>query len=144
MRHVPKEAGLRRALPWLPAEKPDVFNAYQESQNPDVEKQLAKAAYLVSFIGRKPKEAVFVGLYKVAGRKPISHAAYWKIPANIELKRLGMRGWEENGGRPHALWFSLELQAFQKEWKGKLIVGWPPPERSWTRWADRLPTRHSE
>ncbi len=137
MRHVPTEPGVRKALPWLAAERPDIFNAYQESQRPDVEKQLANADYLASFIGQRSKEAVFVGLYKIAGRKPISHAGYWKVPANIELKKLGMRGWEEEKERPHALQFSLELTDFGKEWKGKLIVGWPPPERSWTRWADR-------
>lgn len=35
------------------------------------------------------------------------------------------------------MWFDLKLSEIYQEWKGKLIVDWPPPERSWTRWADR-------
>lgn len=31
-RHTPKEPQLRKVLPWLAAEKPDVYNAYQQVQ----------------------------------------------------------------------------------------------------------------
>ena len=41
------------------------------------------------------------------------------------------------GSRPSCLWFDLTLQDFYSDWKGKLIVNWPPPERSWWRRADR-------
>jgi hypothetical protein len=34
-------------------------------------------------------------------------------------------------------WFNLELCKEYQELKGKLILSWPPPERSWTRRADR-------
>jgi hypothetical protein len=32
MRHRPSEPELNKVLPWLSAEKPDVFNAYQRTQ----------------------------------------------------------------------------------------------------------------
>jgi hypothetical protein len=38
MRHRPHEPQLRKVLPWLAAEKPDVFNAYQQTQGEKVEK----------------------------------------------------------------------------------------------------------
>jgi hypothetical protein len=38
---------------------------------------------------------------------------------------------------PSELWFDLELTDAYSDWKGKLIVTWPPPEISWARWADR-------
>jgi hypothetical protein len=38
MRHRPTEVEMRRVLPWLAAEKPEVFNAYQQAQNPDAER----------------------------------------------------------------------------------------------------------
>jgi hypothetical protein len=47
-----------------------------------------------------------------------------------------MQGFD-TGGRPSCLWFDLELLPFYSEWKGKLIVDWPPPERSWWRRAHR-------
>jgi hypothetical protein len=64
MRHVPKEPGLRKALPWLAAEEPDLFNAYQQGQG-KIGKQLAHAAYLASFIGQDAGEATFAGLYNI-------------------------------------------------------------------------------
>jgi hypothetical protein len=73
MRHVPTEPRLRKALPWLAAGEPDVFNAYQQSQGPKGEKQLTQAAYLASFIGHKAGEALFAGIYSVNGHRPISY-----------------------------------------------------------------------
>jgi hypothetical protein len=35
------------------------------------------------------------------------------------------------------LWFDLNPTDFYAHWKGKLVVGWPPPERSWWRRAHR-------
>ena len=40
LHHRPHEPVLRRVLPWLAAEKPDVFNAYQQTQGPKLEKVL--------------------------------------------------------------------------------------------------------
>ena len=39
--------------------------------------------------------------------------------------------------RETSLWFDLEVTPFYSEWKGKLIIDWPPPERAWWRWASR-------
>lgn len=137
MRHVPKEPELRKALPWLASDKPELFNAYQRSQYPAVEKQLERADYLASFIGQQPGEAIFVGFYRVHGSRPISYKKFWKLPANIELRKLGMKGWEKRSDRPHSLLFNLRLTDVLHRCKGKLIIEWPRPERSWTRWADR-------
>jgi hypothetical protein len=134
MRHTPKQPEVRKALPGLAAEYPDIYNAWQQTQYPATEKQLERADFLASFIGHKPKEALFVGLYKVGGSKPLSYEEFWKIPANITLKRLGMTDWREDA-RPSAKWFNLELMDALQEWKGKLVVDWPPPHQNWTRWA---------
>ena len=50
-RHQPQEPQLRKVLPWLAADKPDLFNAYQQTQVPRVEKAMLKARYVASFIG---------------------------------------------------------------------------------------------
>ena len=33
--------------------------------------------------------------------------------------------------------FELEPLPFYQEWCGKLVIGFPPPERAWFRWIDR-------
>jgi len=133
MRHVPKEPGFRKILPWLAAEKPEIFNAYQQSQRPRVEKQLTQATHVVSCIGHRAREALFIGLYRVTGFQPITWQQFREIPGNIELHRLEMKYWVQDS----LLWFELELTSEYQEWKGKLIFGWPGSDRAWTRWADK-------
>jgi hypothetical protein len=40
LRHRPREPELNRVLPWLAAEKPDLFNAYQQTQGKRVERAM--------------------------------------------------------------------------------------------------------
>jgi hypothetical protein len=40
MRHRPKEPKLNKVLPWLAAERPELFNAYQQTQNERAEQAL--------------------------------------------------------------------------------------------------------
>jgi len=138
LRHRPHEPELNKVLPWLAAEKPEVFNAYQQTQGEKLEKVMASdATYVVSFIGREPGKALFVGLYSIGTSKPLTRDEYWRVPAYIEMKKFGMKGLTEEGGRPSCLWFDLKPTEFCASWKGKLIISWPPPERSWWRRAHR-------
>lgn len=93
---------------------------------------------VASFIGHEPGRALFVGLYSIRACRPLTYEEYWKIPEHVEMKALGMKGWSRDkyGGTSH-LWFNLERTDFYTSWQGKLIVGWPPPERSWWRRAHR-------
>ncbi len=140
-RHRPHEPELNKVLPWLAAEKPDVFNAYQQTQGEKLEKVMSTmkgAGYVASFIGHEPGKALFVGLYSIGESKPLTREEFWKIPAYIELKTFGMKGFTEEQSRTSILWFDLALiNYFYASWKGKLIVGWPQPERAWWRWAHR-------
>jgi hypothetical protein len=137
LRHRPRETQLHKVLPWLAAEKPDLFNAYQQSQSEKVERAMTRAKYVSSFIGREPGKALFVGLYSIKGSKPVTRQQFWKIPENVELQKLGMHGFTEESPRSSILWFDLVLTDFYLHWKGKLTVGWPGPERSWWRWAHK-------
>lgn len=136
MRHRPFEPELNKVLPWLAAERPDVFNAYQQTQGEKVERAMLGAQYIASFIGHEPGKALFIGLYRIGETKPLTFEDYWKVPAYAEMKAFGMRGFEQ-GGRETILWFDLAVQDFYASWKGKLVAGWPPPERSWWRRAHR-------
>ena len=137
LRHRPHEPGLNKVLPWLAAEKPDVFNAYQQTQGEKLEKTMKGADYVASFIGHEPGKALFVGMYAIGASKPLTPEQFWRVPAYVEMKAFGMKGFTGGDGRSSILWFDLSLTDFYAPWKGKLIVGWPPPERSWWRRAHR-------
>lgn len=135
MRHRPPQPKLRMALPLLAAERPEVFNAYQQTQGEKAEKAMLRAKYIASFIGHQPKKALFVGIYSVGATKPLTLEQYWRVPAHREMNKLyGLQGGPEEG-RGTCLWFDLAITDFYSSWKGKLVVEWPPPEISWWRWA---------
>lgn len=140
LRHRPNEPELGRRLPWLAAEKPNLFNAYQQTQGRRVERAMQAMTgngFVASFIGREAGKALFVGLYSIQKSTPLSRDQFWKVPAYVELKPLGMRGFADEDPEGSVLWFDLKLTDFYAHWKGKLIVRWPPPERSWWRRAHR-------
>lgn len=143
LRHRPFEAALNRVLPWLAAERHELFNAYQQAQREKVEKAMTTARYVASFIGHAAGKAVFVGLYEIKGSTQISRKQYWSKPENIELHSLGMSGFTDDDPRDSLLWFDLALTDFHRDWQGKLVVGWPQPERSWWRRAQNnvMPVR---
>src|SRR5258708_21395979 len=106
LRHTPKEKKLKRELPRLAVEAPEVFNAYQQTQTVRVEKMMDRAKYVASFIGHKPGQALFVGLFRNSGRPTaLSRDELWKVPANLELKEFGVEGWTDKETRSSVLWF---------------------------------------
>jgi len=122
---------MRKVLPWLAAEKPEAFNAYQQAQNPNVEKVLMKADIVASFIAQEGEKALFVGLYRRGKWRTVTNDQFLAIPAIAELRPFGQRGIE---GRETCLWFELERTDIYSEWKGRLVVKWPSG-RLWWRWA---------
>lgn len=141
LRHRPKEPKLNKWLPWLAAEKPDVFNAYQQTQGEKLQKVmqgLTGVGYVASFIGHESGKALFVGLYSITASRPLTYEEYWAIPANVELENYTQWYTSKADYPASLLWFDLELVTdFYASWKGRLIVRWPPPVLAWWRWADR-------
>jgi hypothetical protein len=138
LRHRPHEPRVRKVLPWLAAENPHLFNVYQQTQTPQLEAamtQMVGTGYVASFIGHAPKAALFVGLYAIRDARRLTRREFFAVP---ECKSMTTFGWQGLGpGRTSVLWFDLALQDFYSAWKGRLIVQWPPPERSWWRRAHR-------
>jgi hypothetical protein len=66
LRHRPTEPALRKVLPWLAAERPQIFNAYQKAQNPDAEKALMKADIAAS-VTAQPTQNSKKGFFVVLG-----------------------------------------------------------------------------
>ena len=112
MRHRPSEPQLRKVLPWLAAEKPDIYNAYQQTQGEKVEKAMLTATYVASFIGHEPTKAIFVGLYKIGATRSLTEKQYWQTPAYVEMKKFGIIGFTADEERRSVLWFTLTLTDF--------------------------------
>ena len=146
LRHTPRpeDGRLRKVLPWLAADHPDIFNAYQQTQTKKVEDQMLKAKHVASFIGLEKRKgstedaAVFIGLYKVGENRPrpLTFEQFWEIPAYQEMKKFGMKGFVK-GDRTSVLWFDLTITDFYKRWQGKLVIEWPRPPIKWWRWANK-------
>lgn len=128
LRHTPKRAPrLRELLPWLAADHPALYNAYQQTQSRKVEKRMKAATYVASFIGHAPASALFVGLYKRHGQKARNTEEIRSEPSVKELESFG----HHIKKRKH-LWFDLRLrEEFFGQWKGKLVIEWPGKEINW-------------
>jgi len=138
-RHRPKQRKLRKVLPWLAAEKENIFNAYQQTQGPRVQKAMERiegAGFIVSLIGHRAGQAVFVGLYSIDGSRLLDHREYWSIN---ELMQLAVYDGPQFTGKndDKIRFFDLKLTSFYASWKGKLVFDWPPPEISWWRLAHK-------
>jgi hypothetical protein len=129
-RHSPKEQALLKVMPWFIAEKPQIFNAYQQTQNPRVQKQMEKAKYVAAFFAHGADKAAFIGLYERKGQEWLSVSQLRKKPEHCELLKHGL---DDSG--PKRFWFDLKLTDFYPHWKGKLIIQWPRPAIVWSRWA---------
>jgi hypothetical protein len=140
MRHRPKEPKLAKVIGWLAAEKPELFNAYQQTQGAKEEAGLLRLVgkgYVASFIAHGAGRALFVGLYRIGATTTLTADDYWKVPAYVELKEFDMQGFVPKAGRKTILWFDMSLTEHFADWKGRLVIGWSPPERSWFRRAER-------
>lgn len=143
-RHRPREPEMRKVFPWLAMERHDLFNAFQQTQSTtrveNALKTLTGSGYLASFIGLESGRAVFVGLYSVESSKSLTLKQFRDCSANIELKQYGGKFWfteEMAKYRPTVECFNLVPHDFCSSWKGKLVVNWTPPERSWWRRAHK-------
>jgi len=138
LRHRPFERQLAQAMPWIIEERPELFETYQSVPGRPMS-ALRKAEYVASFLGMAPGKAHFVGLYRIGASHLLDHAAFWAVPENSTLGDMGYQGFtQEQAARIGAeTQFELELQPFYPQWRGRLVIDFPPPERSWFRWVDR-------
>jgi hypothetical protein len=135
VRHVPIEKSLRRVLPWLVVERPDLWLAYQRIQWRTLEKAMTKATYVASFVGQEPVTATFAGVYSIGESEVLDFAGYRAFPGNAELEQLGMSG--RDADMSDCLAFDLEPLPHYSEWIGRLTITWPKPYQQWWRWGGR-------
>lgn len=135
VRQSPVEPALRRVLPWIALERPDLYLAYHQVQWPAAELALSKAERLISFIAHESGKAVLAAAYTVGPSSLLLRDNYWELPEHRELAGHGMAGPDEQ--RAEMKRFDLTPLPGFEELIGKLVLGWPPPAQRWTRWADR-------
>ena len=137
LRHRPFEPKLAQAMPWIIEERPELFETYQSVPGRP-KTALRRAEYVASFLGLSPGTAHFVGLYRIGEARELDHDAFWRIPENQTLRDMGCEGFTaEHAERAGTeLQFDLERIPFYSEWRGRLVIEFPPPERSWFRWLD--------
>ena len=135
VRHRPKEPTLRRILPWLAAERHDLFNLYQSVQSGTAGRSMAKTPFLAVFIGLAPAQATFAGIYRVSGSRPLTAATFGALQGQDDLLALGMMDVDWNADEQRVL--ELERLTSLEAWIGKLTIDWPAPERTWWRRAER-------
>lgn len=133
-RHTPSEPKLRRVMPWIASEQPELFEFYQSTQGPGKERMFKNRKYLASFLGLEDGSTAFVGLYKKIGERTITQAEFWQIPEAIELRKLGMTGFSDLE-RKTCLRFEFQPSEEFAQYKGRLFIDWPHGTRSWVRIA---------
>ncbi|WP_171052610.1 GIY-YIG nuclease family protein [Ruegeria sediminis] len=138
LRHHPFEPRLARAIPWIITEHPELFEAYQSVPGRPAT-AIRRAEFVASFLGLVPGKAHFIGFYRVIGSRALDFATFWQIAENQTLRDMGYEGLtaervEQVGTE---MQFDLERLPFYSDWRGRLVIDYPPPERSWFRWVDR-------
>lgn len=136
-RHRPYEQSLNRIFDRIVAERPDLFDCYQATHGPRTEAALRRASYLASFIRHRASSALFVGLYEIESMRQLTVAECLARPAHRELMTLGMVGIKATDSRESITEFDLRRTDWHDQWRERLIIAWPPPDRAWYRWADR-------
>ena len=135
VRHFPVENELKKVLPWLVVERPELWRAYQQIQWASLEKAMVKAEWVASFIGQEPGHATFAGIFRIGDHEVLDYEGYRAFPGNSELEELGMGG--RTPDMADCLAFDLEPLDHWREWIGHLTIAWPKPYQNWWRWAGR-------
>jgi hypothetical protein len=135
VRHVPIEASLKRVLPWLVVERPDLWLAYQRIQWRTLEKAMTRGRFIASFVGQEPAQATFAGMYRIGDWQVLDVEGYRAFPGNSELEAYGMS--RRSADMPECLAFELEPLEHYSDWVGRLTIAWPQPYQQWWRWGGR-------
>ncbi|MFM6829066.1 MAG: GIY-YIG nuclease family protein [Novosphingobium sp.] len=135
VRHTPIEKSLKRVLPWLVAERPDLFRAYQQIQWSSLEAAMKRGKYIASFVAQDTGSATFAGIYRIGDWQQLDYAGYRDFPGNRELEALGMSG--RTPETADCLAFDLEKLDVHADYVGRLVISWPKPYQNWWRWATK-------
>ena len=139
--HTPIQPGLRRMLPWIAAEEPEVFDAYQANHSDGVEKTLLGRRWVASFVGTTEKRLVFVGMFENRGSTFEIWEAMDRLSAFQRLASIAdhpsMVERHAGSSRTGRLKFDLRKADVLASLVGRVIIA-TPPGRNYGRLAENL------
>lgn len=140
--HVSDKPRLHKALPYLAAEKPELFDAIQNQHGPGVEATLKTRRFMASFVNVRSDEYVFAGIFAVTGSRFHTMAELDADPNHQFLQQLyGHTVFVELGrttGLRGRLVFDLVRQEILSALIGRLVVRKPIGTRSYRFLAENL------
>ncbi|MEO0911503.1 MAG: GIY-YIG nuclease family protein [Pseudomonadota bacterium] len=141
MLHTPQKPKLRRMLPWLAAERPDVFATYQSVHVRNVEPTLKARRNVVVFLDIGAGRQVLAGLYAVEGWEERPLEALDADPAFIALSRdwgdLRVTEYARERGEATRCVFDMRRCDALAAYRGRLVIA-KPKGRGYVRLAENL------
>jgi GIY-YIG catalytic domain len=123
LRHKDRRAEKGRSPYELWRDDRQQFELYQSTQTIKNQAKL-NAIYWASFVGTLSDETMFVGLYRVKGRRPLEQ----------DIPMPHMDGIERAGSCD---WYDLQLEQALSDMIGRLVIDWGPGDRAWIQRADQ-------
>lgn len=132
---------LRRMLPWLAAERHDLFEAYQSVHSVTAERTLANRPFVASFVPIGQDDMAFVALYRISRMEERPTATIYADPRFTELERdygASDTAPTQNIARlASQIVFDMDMMEALSDLRGRVVVG-RPPGRSYARLAEKL------
>lgn len=132
---------LRRWLPFIAAERPDLFAAYQSVHSTTAEAILRRRPRVASFVPLPHRRMAFAGLYRIAATEERATAEIYADPRFAELEQVygaSDTSPERNIARAARQWvFRMELCETLAALRGRLVIA-APPGRTYVRIAANL------
>ncbi len=129
LRHRPPQRELQISLPEFAENELEVFEAYQAVQGQQVAAMMKKCGLLASFIGMDPGTAIFAGIWRVRGYRPLDLSDL--VPGSA-LTRLTDQGVAYVTSPPKVdVLFDLERLPAYTDWRGRLDISWPSRGFNW-------------
>ena len=84
--HVTNLEPLRRMLPWIVGERPELFDAYQSVHNRQAAATLRARSYALSFVPVSRRTMTLAGLYRIERVEDLPAATVYSDPRFAELE----------------------------------------------------------
>lgn len=139
--HTPSQPRARRLMAWWAAERPALFNTYQNNHSRNAEATLKRREYAASFVNLGDRTFLFVGLYDNEGGAFQTYETLDKsdefktLFANSDVPPFVKAGKDPSDGR---FIFSLKQAEALSEYRGRIRVTAPDAPRPYIRKAENL------
>ncbi len=145
--HKTKLQPLRRMLPWIVHQRPDLFEAYQAVHSTPAERTLSRRKFCASFVPMDDNTMMLAGVFHIKSHDTLACSQIYSDPRYLELEEsFGATDTGPTANLSRAatqVRFDLQPSESLSDLKGRLIVP-TPPGRAYVRRADNLDPRIAE